>query len=523
MAVQAPENDTGPSSPRPPSTVLPRAPFPVGGAGEPPTAGPGVPPHPGRPHRPLLFRRPSALALVALAYLAAQLALVVPHLAHLLGWDETVYVSQVNARIPAAYFSAPRSRGISFLVAPLLTVTDSPHALRLYLAVLAALALYAAYRTWRPLLGPAVTTVAALLFASLWTTQLYGPQAMPNLWVALAAVAALGWFLRAPTEPYARWWCAACLVVVALMRISDVAWLALPLLLTAVFVRRHRRTLPFLLGGLAAGVAQWVVEAYARWGGIPQRLHASAATEGGMSPHLNFHNAWRSLDGPELCRWSCTAQQHHPALGVWWLSLPVFAAVALVIAVRDKGVGRERVVLPLAAAGALAVPYLLLISYSAPRFLMPAYALLALPIAGLVVRATAGRRWLVAVVSVLVALHVASQFVVVQKVTAEAVRTDRLYRTAARDLRDLGIHGGGCLITGSHALPVAYDAGCASAETDGNNASTTASRVVARAENRQPVVALSSRAEPRPGYARTWTRFHLRGTHWAAWVAPRGE
>lgn len=39
---------------------------------------------------------------VAAAYAAVQLALVIPPIGHALGWDETVYVSQVDPRHPAA-------------------------------------------------------------------------------------------------------------------------------------------------------------------------------------------------------------------------------------------------------------------------------------------------------------------------------------------------------------------------------------------------------------------------------------
>ncbi|WP_405088064.1 glycosyltransferase family 39 protein [Microbispora sp. NBC_01389] len=233
--------------------------------------------------------RPSArfpwLALVAAGYAAAQLALVTPLLG--LGWDETVYLSQVDPRNPAAYFSAPRSRGISFLAAPVLAVTGSTPVIRIVLAVLSAVALYVAYRVWRPLLGPGRTALAALLFAGLWVTVLYGPQAMPNLWVALSAVAATGWFLRAQ-RPGASWdvllGLGGAVAAATLFRFSDGVWLAAPLLAACGVVPAWRRPAPALAvaGGLAAGAAQWVAEAYVRWGGVGARLHASSATEGGM-------------------------------------------------------------------------------------------------------------------------------------------------------------------------------------------------------------------------------------------------
>jgi len=48
-------------------------------------------------------------ALVATAFTVAQLLLVRPGMG--LGWDESVYVSQISPHAPAAFFSAPRARG----------------------------------------------------------------------------------------------------------------------------------------------------------------------------------------------------------------------------------------------------------------------------------------------------------------------------------------------------------------------------------------------------------------------------
>ncbi|WP_372344115.1 hypothetical protein [Streptomyces sp. KL116D] len=81
-------------------------------------------------------------------------------------------------------------------------------------------------------------------------------MAMPNLWVALGAVGAVGWFLRG-----GRWQLALCVAVVAPFRAPDAVWLVLPLAVYALAVRDRRRTLPYLAAGLAAGLAQWVVEA----------------------------------------------------------------------------------------------------------------------------------------------------------------------------------------------------------------------------------------------------------------------
>ncbi|MEU9371956.1 glycosyltransferase family 39 protein, partial [Streptomyces avermitilis] len=484
------------------------------------------------PHRPALppgtaaapwrprFPPGRGLEAVSLLYLLVQLTLVVPHLAHVLGWDETVYVSQVDPRTPAAFFSAPRSRGISVLVSPVLAVTDSVLALRIVLALLSTAALYAAYRVWRPLLGHTTTALAALVFSGLWIAQISGPEAMPNLWVALGAVAATGLFLRAPREPNARWWLAVCLAGVALMRIPDAAWLGLPLLATAVCVRSHRRTLPYLLGGLAVGATQWTVEAYSRFGGVPQRLHVSGATEGGMHPHLNLFNAWRSLNGPELCR-PCSGPVHHPELTLWWLALPLLALAALAVALRERRTGSpaDRTLVPLTVAVCLSAPYLLLLSYSAPRFLLPAYALLALPVGGLLTRVARARPALAVTVGCLVALQLVAQYPVLHRMTAQVASLDQRYRVAADELNALGLRAP-CLLVGSHAQPVGYDAGCASAATKGNNRNTTPSSVLRRAE-RIPTAVLTTDARRPPHYAHGWTRHPLPATDgWTAWLAP---
>ncbi|MFF1257853.1 hypothetical protein ACFVZT_13620 [Streptomyces sp. NPDC058321] len=463
-------------------------------------------------------KRPRAvpwLALVALAYALVQFVLVVPPLAHALGWDETVYVSQYDPRVPAAFFSAPRSRGISFLTAPFIAATPSVLVLRIGLTLLSSAALYAAFRVWRPVVGARTTALAALLFAGLWITQISGPQAMPNLWVAFGAVAATGWFLRAVTgrEPRADRWLAGCVAATALFRAPDAVWLALPLIATALF--RNRRTLPYLVGGLAVGLAQWVAEAYIRFGSVQDRLHVSSATEGDMGLHLNFDHAWSSLNGPLLCRPCTAATLDSPGLTLWWLALPLLAAAALAYAVRERRL--LPTALPMAVAAALSVPYLLMIDYSAPRFLLPAYALLALPVAGLVTRLNS--RGALVLAGLLIAAQLLSQSTVLTRVTASAALTNERYRAAADGLRTLGLRPP-CLVSGPRALPIAYDAGCASAQVDGNNVSTTVAGILDRAA-KMPTALLTARGQRPPHYARDWTPYPLHHTPgWTAWLAP---
>ncbi|MFF4215386.1 hypothetical protein [Streptomyces nondiastaticus] len=470
------------------------------------------------------------LAAVAAAYAVLQLCYAVAHMD--LGWDESVYLSQVDPGSPAAYFSAPRSRGISFLAAPVVALTPSTTALRVTMALLSSAALYGAFAVWRPLLGRGRTALAAALFAGLWITVLSGPEVMPNLWIALAAVAATGFFVRARDGAGGRTLAglAAALAAAALLRAPDAVWLALPLLVTCATVRawRRPRVAAAVLGGLAAGGAQWAVEAYVRFGGIAQRLADSSDTEGGMGAHLGagLTAARRSLNGPQLCR-PCRIAAPSVTHSLWWLLLPVLVAAACTLALRGHaraGRGtRAAVLLPVACALSLAAPYLLLLDYSAPRFLLPAYALLALPVADLAARAPAAcragpRRWAVAaVLCAVLAAHLSVQLKELRVNTADARDTAVRYRRAAEGLRRLGLSAP-CTVTGPRAQPVAYAAGCASAQTMGNNRSTT-DAALARTARRMPMAVLYDPADPYlPPYARTWRPHELPGTDWIAYV-----
>ncbi|SOE07032.1 hypothetical protein [Streptomyces sp. Ag109_G2-15] len=451
------------------------------------------------------------LAAVAAAFTLAQLLLVRPGMG--LGWDETVYVSQVSGHAPAAFFSAPRARGVSLLVAPVAAWSSSTALLRVYLAVLSGLALFLALRAWRGLFPVRVLALAGGLFASLWVTLFYGPQAMPNYWVAVGALAAVACFLRARTDRADRaalWGLGASAALMAWMRPVDAVWVTLPLLALGL-VRHHWRPLLVLLTGLAAGALEWVIEAYVSYGGLAQRLSDGSAIQGGLGLHFAVVDQLRSLGGRALCR-PCTGALPNPVVTVWWFALPLLAALGLTVAVRARRTATT--LLPLACAATAAVPYLFMIGYAAPRFLLPAYALLSIPVAvALVHLVTAPSRVrrpvAVALLALGLAAHLAVQLTVLLHTVDRTTAAHRDWSRTADTLHRLGVRPP-CLLTGHEAIPVAFYAGCSSAATTGHNANSTAQAITGTARH-TPVATLVPAGSRPPGYARSWPSVPLDG------------
>ncbi|AUH44431.1 hypothetical protein [Streptomyces sp. CMB-StM0423] len=465
---------------------------------------------------------------MAVTFALAQLALVRPGMG--LGWDETVYVSQISGHAPAAFFSAPRARGVSLLVAPIAVWSSSTPLLRVYLAVLSGIGLWLALRAWRGLFPAKVLALGGALFASLWVTLFYGPQAMPNYWVAIGALAGVGCFLHAQADRTRRapvWGLAAAAALMALMRPMDAAWVGLPLLMASAVVRRWRYNWLSLAlaAGLAAGAAGWVIEAYTGYGGLGRRLHDASLIQGGLSWNVAVDDQMRSQSGRTLCR-PCTGGMPNPVLFAWWLVFSMLAAVGLAVAVRARrAVGATA--LPLACAAAAAFPYLFLIGYAAPRFLLPAYALLAIPVAyGLVslVRATPGGAWratAVTLAAVTLAGHLVVQLSVLHQTVGRATESHRDWARTAAALNRAGVRPP-CVLTGDGAIaphiPIAFSAACSSADTDGHNGNTTAA-ALAREAGQIPVAVLTTRTTPPPTFARGWRLIHVhRQTY--AYVGP---
>ena len=395
--------------------------------------------------------------------------------------------------------------------------TSTLAVLRGYLAVVSGLALLGALWVWRPLRPAWVLALAGVAFGGLWVAQYYGPQAMPDEWVALSALAATGFFLRAagdsgwrqagesgPRYRPALAGLAACLAAAGLLRPGDATYLSAALVVATFTVPRWRRwPLPTaVVTGLAAGAGEWVIEAYLRFGSPLRRLHLASAEQGGLGFHLAIWDELRSLNGPTLCR-PCTIGWRYPELSIWWLALPVIVALGVLAARRAGRLASSA--LAAACAFALAAQYLFGIGYAAPRFLLPAYALLAIPVADclawLVHDAREGvRQTVTPAVVVVLLVQLLVQHLVLDHEAGGTVTFHRDYQRIAAELRHLGVRPP-CLIKGEQCIPVAFYAGCASASSP--------KRALA---DGQPVAVLEYHWQHPPGYARHWRRHRLPGT-----------
>jgi hypothetical protein len=408
-------------------------------------------------------------------------------------------------------------------VGPVAAFTTDTHAIRLFLIAVSAVGLVLAFRVWLRVLDGRCVVVAALLFASLWQVHVYGSEVYPNYWIGLLAVAAVGWAAGLEQDQrLAGYASGACLVGITLLRPGDAGWLWLALVVAS---RRYEpwRTARLARSStiaLAVGLVPWVVEAQLRYGGLIHRMGKSSATEGGLSPHLGFLYEARAAYGPLLCR-PCTSAAHPLALSLWWVLAAALAGWALWV---NRSQPRfPPLALSTATAASMAAPYMLLVGYSAPRFLVPAYALGALPVGhALVDIVTTGdrlRRARLLGVAVLLLGFTAAQAAATHGISSfENARRDN-YRLAAAALHAEGVTAP-CLVVGRQSPPIGFEAGCSSEGrepvlTDRNDPWQKSMR------SGDVVAVLVEPGEPTPSYVAGWRHVEvpLKGTTMTVYFA----
>lgn len=135
------------------------------------------------------FRRWYVLVMMSTVIFGLLLAL--PALQKPIGWDEAVYLSQLDSRVPAYGFGPQRSWGVPLLIAPLAAFHTDALALRIWTAIIASV--FMGHGLAR--LGFIYRRSLPWAFASigsLWVVPYYLPQALPNTFSAAIAVAVIG-------------------------------------------------------------------------------------------------------------------------------------------------------------------------------------------------------------------------------------------------------------------------------------------------------------------------------------------
>jgi hypothetical protein len=342
------------------------------------------------------------------------------------------------------------------------------------LAVVSAVVLVASFRMWASVIGFGAVA-AAILLGGAWPALFYGSELMPNLWVALIAVAATAVLARRLARGEGRTdelVAGGLVALAALLRPLDAVVLTAALVLLPIGVRRATRSwIVHLVLGLAAGWAPWLVEMIGRFGSPVEAFEAAARLghTGRWSLIGNVQQYVALSDGPLI---GPVADPGTPASGVlWFLGMGVLLVIGMRASSRRRLV--PSLVVPATAGLALGAEYLVFTEAQAPRFLLPALALLAVPagfglvasVAGLSGREGAAPARVVAAVaaSTLVAVWVVLQVGIAARVEAGVIAQRAPAERAGLRIRKLAARQP-CHVYSEASFPiVGYAAGCRAA------------------------------------------------------------
>ena len=157
--------------------------------------------------------------------------------------------------------------------------------------------------------------------------------------------------------------------------------------------------------------------------------------------------------------------------------------------------------LPAVCGLCVAAQYLFMINYAAPRFLLPAYALLAVPAADGLAFLITGlgkdlRPAMTAAVTCFLVVQLLAQHLVLDHEVGGTVTFHDDYTRIAAALAARGVRPP-CLIQGVQYIPIAFYAGCASAGT---------------AAPGDHIALLVQAGHRPPSYARNWRVYRITGT-----------
>jgi len=439
-------------------------------------------------------------------------------------WDEVIYLSQVVRDVPAAAFSAPRSRGMPWMLAPVAAFTSEMFPIRVYIGLVSGLLMYLAFRPWLAMLQAKrtisifVSPLAAGLFATLWMTLLYGTMGYPNLWLGFVLTSAIGYYCLAMQQGHASLPIAAAITtafaVASLLRPVDALAAASPLLLASVIIRDWRLPVPAagVIGGLATGWGAWIAEAFVRFDGPLQRLRQGAeVNEGGVTWSLPKY--LESLDGPYLlCRPPDLCAGVSIESSLWWLALPLLTVIGILASRRDGWLKPASIAV--CCALSIALPYFLLFDYAAPRFLLPTYALLALPAAAALLWIAMRSTWPVrviaaAAVAAAIVGHGWIQMTILEDAHAVVVQAASKHSAQASYIQDeYGIEAP-CLIVGEGAIQQSYLLGCQSLYAPSAAVGDQRAAIMEALEQGHDVVVRMRAADTPPAFIAQWQHIAL--------------
>jgi hypothetical protein len=403
----------------------------------------------------------SWLILVSVLFLLSEL---LPALLRLpLGADEITYIARSSAQASGVMLPPVHGHGAGLLAAPVTLATTSLLAIRVWMAVLSALALFGSLLCWRGLRPAWVLALAGLIFGSLAITQLSGVQVYPDLWAGFGALAITGLLLQSVNGRMRPGvvlpLIALCAFVIVLMRPQNIVFVLAPALLAPVVVRgwRQPRVLVAMIVGIAAGMLEWVGESYLWFGGLLSRIQLAKAEPPPLALNFSLPMQMKVLSGPWYCETNSQCPDwNYPAFIIWWLLLIALVGLGLWAAWRRPAMASS--VLAVVTGAWSAALYVLFVPFGAPRYMLVTWALFAIVAAdGIVWLATvpSWRRAGAALACAFLLTGVVTQHIVLVRETANQT-TGRPFVAKADYMREVGIKPPCAIVSPS----VAYYLGC---------------------------------------------------------------
>ncbi|MBO0838506.1 MAG: hypothetical protein J2P28_23740, partial [Actinobacteria bacterium] len=199
------------------------------------------------------------------------------------------------------------------------------------------------------------------------------------------------------------------------------------------------------------------IGAFVWYGGLATRLHEASQEPPALSLYFSLGTQMKVLSGPWYCIPPTGCQGWRmPWESVWWLAFLGVAILGLVVTWRTAM--RASAVLAAATAVWVIALYSFLVPFGAPRYILPALALMSILAADAVSWLVTQARWRrvgVAVACAFLLSGLISQRFVLQRLAA-AENTERPFVTKANHLRAMGVRPP-CAV---YSPPVAYYLGC---------------------------------------------------------------